>query len=36
MEKSEATAQCKEMSFIPVNKVLDKKRIIGKDGKLRW
>jgi hypothetical protein len=29
-EKSEATAMYKEMPVIPVNKVVDKKRIIGK------
>jgi hypothetical protein len=29
---SEAIAQCKEMPVIQVNKVVDKKRIIGKRG----
>jgi hypothetical protein len=29
-EKSEATARCKEMTVIPVKKVVDEKRIIGK------
>jgi hypothetical protein len=31
-EKSEAIAPCKEMPVIPVNKLVDKKRIIGKGG----
>jgi hypothetical protein len=31
-EKSEAFAMCKEMPVIPTNKVVDKKRIIGKSG----
>jgi hypothetical protein len=31
-EKSEAIAPCKEMPVIPVNKVVDEKRIIGKMG----
>jgi hypothetical protein len=29
-KKSEAIATCKEMQVIPVNKVVDKKRTIGK------
>jgi hypothetical protein len=31
-EKSEAIAQCKEMPVIPVNKVVDPKRMIGTNG----
>jgi GTPase Era involved in 16S rRNA processing len=27
---------CKEMSVIPVDRVVDKKIIIGKNGGLRW
>jgi hypothetical protein len=34
-EKSEAIAMCKETPVIPVNKVVDKKRIIGKKEGLR-
>jgi hypothetical protein len=34
-EKSEAIAMCKEMPVIPVYKVVDKKRIIGKGGPRR-
>jgi hypothetical protein len=30
IEKSEAIASCKEMPVIPVNKVMDPKRVIGK------
>jgi hypothetical protein len=30
-EKSEAIACCKEMPFIPVNRVVDRKRMIGKN-----
>jgi hypothetical protein len=32
MLESEAISQCKEMPVIPVNKVVDKKRIIRKGG----
>jgi hypothetical protein len=31
-EKAEAIAPCKDMQVIPVNKVVDEKRIIGKNG----
>jgi hypothetical protein len=31
-EKTDAIAMCKEMPVIPVNKAVDKKRIIGKGG----
>jgi hypothetical protein len=32
VEKSEAISPCKEMLVIPINKVVDKKKIIGTNG----